>query len=66
MISDLTVDVLRIVGCLLCLQAVWLPWESEEVKYGEESHFDTEEKVRDTNLNVLVGQFFGYLDSAGR
>lgn len=55
MISDLTVDVLRIVGSLLCLQSVWLPRESEEVKDGEESHFDTEKKVRDTDLDVLVG-----------
>ena len=65
-ISDLSIDKLRIVGRLLCLQAVWLPWESEEVKNGEESHFNTEKEVRDTDLNILIGQFFGYLDRAGR
>lgn len=64
-VGDLTVDVLRVVGSLLCLQSVWLPWESEKVENGEESHFDTKKKVRDADLDVLVGQFIGWLDSAG-
>lgn len=54
MVSDLTVDVLRIVGSLLCLQSVWLPWESEEVKNGEEGHFNTQKKIRYPDVDVLV------------
>lgn len=65
MVGDLTVDVLRVVGSLLCFQSVGLPWESEEVENGEESHFDTEKKIRDADSDVLVGQFIGWLDGAG-
>ena len=45
---------------------VRLPFECEQVQYGENSHFDSDEQVWNRNLEISVSHRFSDFDGAGR
>lgn len=66
MVLECAVHILSVFGSLLVLQSVGLEWESPEMQDGENGHFYANQKVRNSDFDILIFDLFGRFHGTGR